>query len=88
MKCAVIGPLGSGRLLPLGTYPAGGKERRGGPSLPPGSGLTARTPQLGVVSGLGVQQPSPMKHGYQCLNVFCFHLLLLFYHQPSFEPLP
>ena len=31
---------GSGRLLPLGTSPAGGREKRGGPSWPPGSGLT------------------------------------------------
>ena len=33
--------LGSGRLLPLGTSPAGRRERRGGPSWPPGSGLTS-----------------------------------------------
>ena len=31
---------GSGRRLPLGTSPACGRERRGGPSWPPGSGLT------------------------------------------------
>ena len=31
---------GSGRLLPLGTSPASGRERRGGPSWPLGSGLT------------------------------------------------
>ena len=32
--------LGSGRLLPLGTSPAGRRERRGSPSWCPGSGLT------------------------------------------------
>ena len=30
---------GSGRLLPLGTSPTGGRERRGGPSWPPGPAL-------------------------------------------------
>ena len=32
----------------------------------------AGTPQLGVVCGLGGQQPSPMKQGYQCLKCFLF----------------
>ena len=30
---------GSGRLLPLGTFPTGGRERRGGPSWPQGPAL-------------------------------------------------